>query len=190
LMQAMGGTIGLTSRVGRGTQAKVTVTLALGSDSPPESSFFVTQPAWMEGSGTGVQSEQSVRAAVQLRVLVVEDDRVQQLLLAAELEELGCKVDVAENGHLALKLWQKHRQPLVLTDCRMPVMDGMEFVKQLRVLPGGQQVMVIGTSADLDSADKALEAGMQRLLPKPLPRVLLADLVSSVMVQLSTRQIT
>jgi signal transduction histidine kinase len=190
LMQAMGGTIALTSRVGRGTQAKVTVTLAMGSDTPPESSFFVTQPAWLEGSGTGVRSEQSVRAAVQLRVLVVEDDRVQQLLLAAELEELGCKVDVAENGHLALQLWQKHRQPLVLTDCRMPVMDGMEFVKQLRVLPGGQQVMVIGTSADLDSADKALEAGMQRLLPKPLPRVLLADLVSSVMVQLSTRQIT
>jgi signal transduction histidine kinase/ActR/RegA family two-component response regulator len=189
LMQAMGGTIGLTSRVGRGTQAKVTITLARGSDSPPESSFFVTQPAWMEGSGTGVQSEQSVRAAAQLRVLVVEDDRVQQLLLAAELEELGCKVDVAENGYLALQLWQKHRQLLVLTDCRMPVMDGMEFVKQLRVLPGGQQVMVIGTSADLDSADKALEAGMQRLLPKPLPRVLLADLVSSVMVQLSTRQV-
>jgi signal transduction histidine kinase len=190
LMQAMGGTIGLTSRVGRGTQAKLTVTLAMGSNRPPESSFFVTQPAWMEGSGTGIRSEQSVRAAVQLRVLVVEDDRVQQLLLAAELEELGCKVDVAENGHLALQLWQKHRQPLVLTDCRMPVMDGMEFVKQLRLLPGGQQVMVIGTSADLDSADKALEAGMQRLLPKPLPRVLLADLVSSVMVQLSTRPIT
>ncbi len=189
LMLAMGGTISLTSRVGRGTQAKATITLARGSDQPPESSFFVTQPAWMEGSGTGVRSEQSVRAAVQLRVLVVEDDRVQQLLLAAELEELGCRVDVAENGHLALQLWQKHRHPLVLTDCRMPVMDGMEFVKQLRLLPGGQQVMVIGTSADLDSADKALEAGMQRLLPKPLPRVLLADLVSSVMVQLSTRTI-
>jgi signal transduction histidine kinase len=190
LMDAMGGTIALSSRVGRGTQAKVTITLALGSERPPESSFFVTQPAWMEGSGTGVQSEQSVRAAVQLRVLVVEDDRVQQLLLAAELEALGCKVDVAENGQLALQLWQKHRQFLVLTDCRMPVMDGMEFVKQLRLLPGGPQVMVIGTSADLDSAEKALEAGMQRLLPKPLPRVLLADLVSSVMVQLSTRQIT
>jgi signal transduction histidine kinase/CheY-like chemotaxis protein len=189
LMQAMGGTIQLSSRPGRGTQAKVVVTLARGSDSPPESSFFVTQPDWMEGSGTGVQSEQSVRAAVQLRVLVVEDDRVQQLLLAAELEALGCKVDIAENGDLALRLWHKHRQILVLTDCRMPVMDGVEFVRKLRELPGGQQVMVIGTSADLDSAERALEAGMQRLLPKPLPRVLLADLVSSVMVQLSSRPV-
>jgi signal transduction histidine kinase/CheY-like chemotaxis protein len=189
LVHAMGGTIGLTSRVGRGSQVKVVLALALGSQTPAESSFFATQPAWVDDSAAAAPSEQSLRAAAQLRVLVVEDDRVQQLLLAAELETLGCKVDVADNGQLALQLWQKHRQPLVLTDCRMPVMDGMEFVKALRKICGSHYPMVIGTSADLDSAEQALEAGMQRLLPKPLPRVLLADLVSSVMVQLSHRPV-
>nr|WP_259371876.1 response regulator [Caldimonas mangrovi] len=103
-----------------------------------------------------------------LRVLVAEDDRVQQILLSTHLEACGCTVDIAEDGFDALQMWQLHHHSLVITDCRMPRMDGYEFARTLRAEPGGDRVHLIGTSADTDDAPLALAAGMERLLQKPV----------------------
>lgn len=103
-----------------------------------------------------------------VRVLLVEDDRVQQLLVSTLLEREGCLVDIAEDGHEALVLWQEHHHTLVLTDCRMPRIDGYAFTRALRALPGGASVRVVGMSADTDDRPRALEAGMEALLGKPL----------------------
>ena len=103
-----------------------------------------------------------------LRVLVAEDDRVQQILLSTHLEACGCTVDIAEDGCDALQMWQEHHHRLVITDCRMPRMDGYEFARALRAEPEGDRVHLIGTSADADDAPLALAAGMERLLQKPV----------------------
>lgn len=112
-----------------------------------------------------------------VRVLLVEDDRVQQLLVSTLLEREGCLVDIAEDGHEALALWQEHHHTLVVTDCRMPRMDGYAFTQALRALPGGASVRVVGMSADTDDRPRALEAGMEALLDKPLS----ADVVARVL---------
>lgn len=110
------------------------------------------------------------------RVLVVDDDRVQQLLLTAHLEACGCVVDVADDGQEALQAWREHHHRLVMTDCRMPGMDGYALARALRAEPGGDRVVLIGTSADVDDAPLALQAGMARLLAKPVGREELAEL--------------
>lgn len=105
-----------------------------------------------------------------LRVLVVDDDRVQQLLLTTHLEAGGCVVDVADDGQEALDLWRAHHHRLVITDCRMPRMDGYELARTLRAESGASAVHVVGTSADTEDAPLALAAGMEQLLAKPVPR--------------------
>jgi CheY-like chemotaxis protein len=115
-----------------------------------------------------------------LRVLVAEDDRVQQILLSTHLEACGCTVDIAEDGADALEMWLQHRHRLVITDCRMPRMDGYEFARALRTEPGGDSVHLIGTSADTDDAPLALAAGMQRLLQKPVSGAEIAALCRAV----------
>lgn len=115
-----------------------------------------------------------------LRVLVAEDDRVQQILLSTHLEACGCMVDIAEDGVDALQMWQQHHHRLVITDCRMPRMDGYEFARALRAQPDGAQVHLIGTSADTDDAPLALAAGMERLLQKPVSGAEIAALCKAV----------
>ncbi|GIX25683.1 MAG: hypothetical protein KatS3mg122_2914 [Caldimonas sp.] len=112
-----------------------------------------------------------------VRVLLVEDDRVQQMLVSTLLEREGCIVDLAEDGQEALALWQEHRHQLVVTDCRMPRMDGYAFTRALRALPGGGSVTVVGMSADTDDRARALEAGMEALLDKPLSAEAVARLL-------------
>ncbi|AKJ31044.1 sensor protein rcsC [Caldimonas brevitalea] len=115
-----------------------------------------------------------------MRVLVAEDDRVQQLLLSTHLEANGCVVDIAEDGQDALEMWQAHHHRLVITDCRMPRMDGYEFARALRAHPGGAQVRLIGTSADSEDAPLALAAGMECLLQKPVPGAQIAALCAKL----------
>lgn len=110
-------------------------------------------------------------------MLLVEDDRVQQLLVSTHLERQGCTVDIAEDGEEGLALWSEHRHGLVVTDCRMPRMDGYAFARALRALPGGAAVRVVGMSADVDDRAKALEAGMEALLEKPLSTESVAQLL-------------
>jgi CheY-like chemotaxis protein len=115
-----------------------------------------------------------------LRVLVAEDDRVQQLLISTHLEACGCQVDVAEDGQEALALWREHHHVLVITDCRMPRMNGYDLARALRAEPGGQAVVLVGTSADVDDAPLARASGMERLIQKPLSAVDVARLCAQV----------
>lgn len=119
-------------------------------------------------------------AGVPLRVLVAEDDRVQQLLMTTHLEACGCQVDVAEDGDEALALWREHHHRLVITDCRMPRMNGYELARALRAEPGGQAVCLVGTSADIDDAALARASGMERLLQKPVSAAEVAALCASL----------
>jgi CheY-like chemotaxis protein len=129
---------------------------------------------------TQVRPPAPTAAQESLRVLVAEDDRVQQILLSTHLEACGCTVDIAEDGADALEMWLQHRHRLVITDCRMPRMDGYEFARALRTEPGGDSVHLIGTSADTDDAPLALAAGMQRLLQKPVSGAEIAALCQAV----------
>ncbi|MGH8580233.1 MAG: response regulator [Gammaproteobacteria bacterium] len=105
------------------------------------------------------------------RVLVVDDNRVNQQIAYGMLNRLGCKVEVAANGNLALEGLSRQSFDLVFMDCHMPEMDGYEATKRIRALEDAKaRVPIVAMTADVHQGIVAtcLAAGMDDYLPKPL----------------------
>ncbi|NWD68953.1 response regulator [Pseudomonas gingeri] len=112
-------------------------------------------------------SEKPTEFSLNLRLLVAEDNLINQLILRDQLEELGCSVVLAGDGIEALSLWGDTAFDMVLTDVNMPRMNGYELTEQLRRL--GCSLPIIGATANamLDEAERCLNAGMDHCLVKP-----------------------
>jgi CheY-like chemotaxis protein len=115
--------------------------------------------------------DRTVRLAA--RVLLVEDNAVNQDVAAAMVRELGCTTDVADNGCAALELMARQHYDAVLMDCQMPVMDGFVATAEIRrrERDGGYKrpIPVIALTADAFAGDRerCLDAGMSDYLAKP-----------------------
>lgn len=102
-----------------------------------------------------------------LHVLVAEDNVINQLILRDQLEELGCTVELACDGHEALQLCKASHFDVVLTDVNMPRVNGYELARELR--SQGCALPIIGATANAmrGEADLCLAAGMNHCLVKP-----------------------
>lgn len=103
-----------------------------------------------------------------LRVLLVEDNPINQLILRDQLETLGCIVELAIDGRQALTRWQTDAFDLVLTDVNMPHLNGYELARALR--QRGYRGPIIGATANAmhEENERCLAAGMNRCLLKPV----------------------
>ena len=116
------------------------------------------------------------------RVLVVDDDRSNSALVSSVLAGHGYVVDVAADGPAALKLIDKHPYSLAIIDYQMPGMNGVELFRAAREkqpeLPG----LFLTAYANINTVFPAIEAGIERVLSKPLNSVELirvaAELIS------------
>jgi PAS domain S-box-containing protein len=112
-------------------------------------------------------------------VLVVEDQKTNQMVALLILKEMGCRVKLAENGRMAIDMIQNNSFDVVLMDIHMPVMDGVKAVKELRnmniPLPS-----IIGLSAEAMEGDakKYISLGMDDYLTKPIDSALLYSKLS------------
>jgi signal transduction histidine kinase/DNA-binding response OmpR family regulator len=123
------------------------------------------------------------------RVLLAEDNVVNAKLAVRLLERLGCRVDVASNGHEALKMVQSIPFDLVFMDCQMPEMDGFEATRAIRAwevasrdgLSPGTQLPIIALTANAMQGDRerCLAAGMSDYITKPLSRADLARVLEA-----------
>ncbi|WP_206429740.1 response regulator [Pseudomonas chlororaphis] len=102
------------------------------------------------------------------RVLVIEDNPINQLVLKEQLEVLGCEVTLASDGREALMQWACGTFDLVLTDINMPGMDGHQLARQMRRI--GCAVPIVGATANTDpeEAARCLDSGMNLCLTKPV----------------------
>jgi PAS domain S-box-containing protein len=107
-----------------------------------------------------------------LRVLVVEDNLLNQRVVVRMLEKMGHVVDVANNGVVAVACVARRRYDAVLMDCQMPVMDGFEASREIRREQQGTDrhtpIIAITASAMTNDQTKCLEAGMDAYLRKPV----------------------
>ncbi len=103
------------------------------------------------------------------RILIVEDQRENQLLLQRLLEDAGFTVKVAQNGAEAIELFQSFRPHFIWMDRRMPVMDGLEAAQHIRSLDGGKEVRIaaVTASAFADQREEMLAAGLDDFVRKP-----------------------
>jgi len=103
------------------------------------------------------------------RILIIEDQRDNQLLLTLLMESIGLKVKVAENGEEGIRLFQHWHPHLIWMDRRMPVMDGVEATRRIRGLPGGKEVKIVAVTASafIEQRSELLNAGMDDFVRKP-----------------------
>ena len=107
------------------------------------------------------------------RVLLAEDNEVNQKVATRLLEKLGCRVDVVPDGHAAVAAWRSGRYDLIFMDCQMPELDGYDATREIRRLEAGSgHVPIIALTAHaMKGADRAcIEAGMDDYLTKPIDR--------------------
>jgi CheY-like chemotaxis protein len=126
-----------------------------------------------EGAGDVGKTEDSeqilIRVFAGTRLLLVEDEPINQLIAQDMLEQLGFIVSVANNGQEAVDQVRAERFDLILTDVQMPILDGPSAVRLIRTLPNGQTVPIIALTANAFQEDReiCLAAGMNDFLTKP-----------------------
>jgi CheY-like chemotaxis protein/HPt (histidine-containing phosphotransfer) domain-containing protein len=115
------------------------------------------------------------------RILLAEDNLVNQKVARGVLEKMNCRVDIANNGAEAVAAWESGQYHLILMDCQMPVMDGYQAAREIRRREGGvRRTPIIALTADaMKGADtQCREAGMDDYLTKPLDRQRLSEILA------------
>jgi CheY-like chemotaxis protein/anti-sigma regulatory factor (Ser/Thr protein kinase) len=165
-LDRIGGTINVTSEVGKGSTVTVKAPFAVSSDAPPVPNAAAVTPPKMPPA--------------QSRLLLVEDELITQEVLRGQFTRLGCEVTLAETVADALAAVREQDYDWVLTDIGLPDGDGIGLTRTLRADPRCQALPIIGHSAHIDAAgqQEALEAGMQEIHQKPLPEAERARLVA------------
>lgn len=121
-----------------------------------------------QGATLPVAARDAQPVRLGLHVLAVEDNPINRVILAEQLQALGCEVELAQDGIEALQQCSQHPFDLVVTDINMPRMDGHALARRLRA--DGNPVPVIGATANAtaEERDRCLASGMQGYLSKPI----------------------
>ena len=168
LTEGMGGSIGVDSTEGRGSRFWFELPLQATKEVTIESVAALPLPG-QPSRGSAARSE----SIVPPRLLLVEDNKINQRLALTLLGRLGYAVDLAENGREAVTAAGKERYALILMDMQMPEMDGLEATRQIRSLAGqNARTPIVALTANAMPSDREAchAAGMDDFLAKPFDR--------------------
>ncbi len=160
-----------------GSSAAGTSVEATAPRSPAEPMSVGTGAPWPPAAGTPVGIVEPAgpaatqAAAISLagrRILLVEDNAINQQIICGLLEETGLSIEVADNGRQAVDLFQARPQELILMDIQMPIMDGYEATRQIRALDPQVPIIALTANAFAEDIAKTRAAGMNAHLCKPI----------------------
>lgn len=166
LADMMDGNVSLKSEPGRGSIFSITLTLpisGLPGDTVksiyPEARQREVQPLFVDSANPPL-------------VLAVDDHPINRDLLARQIRLLGLRTETAENGKVALDMWQKGGYDLIITDCHMPEMDGYAFAREVRKIEATAslpRIPVVAWTANAlaEESNRCRDCGMDDLLVKP-----------------------
>jgi two-component system sensor histidine kinase/response regulator len=143
---------------------------------------MTVQPGTAADAPAAGPAPASSQPAVGPKILLVEDNPVNREVAVGMLESLGCTIDAAENGWLAIEAMNVTTYDAVLMDCQMPIMDGLTATAEIRrreQTSGAARVPVIALTANAMEGDRerCLAAGMDDFLSKPFAQQQLATLL-------------
>lgn len=155
LVNALGGTMGVTSRIGQGSTFSFQI--------PANSGTLPKNPPQTLNSN-------SCNAPIPLTILLVEDNAINQFVIIKLLEKQGYSADVADNGIMALAKVRAKSYDLILMDMQMPEMDGLETTVTIRQMQLPRQPRIVGLTANAfdTDRDKCMAAGMDGFVAKPI----------------------
>jgi signal transduction histidine kinase/CheY-like chemotaxis protein/HPt (histidine-containing phosphotransfer) domain-containing protein len=171
LTEAMGGTVDLQSTAGQGTRVEVVVPLMpdSGAQVDPQLAPETTKRVTSLPAGS--------------RVLVVEDQEVNRAIAVRVLEQAGAVVVTAVDGQEAVQIAASQSFDLIIMDCQLPILDGLEATRQIRAAERakGLHTRIVAVTAHATSTDRqhCLDAGMDDYLTKPTPRDTLLRVVQA-----------
>lgn len=164
LATLMGGEAGVESTPGAGSTFWFSARFAGGA-------VPANNPGPAASAGAGEESLRRLREQFPgTRVLVFEDEPINQEVISELMTQAGFSVSTAADGRAGLELARAERFDLVLMDVQMPVMDGLEATRLLRGLPGYADTPILALTAHAFSSDRlaCLDAGMDEFLTKPV----------------------
>ncbi|MEJ2118091.1 MAG: ATP-binding protein, partial [Alphaproteobacteria bacterium] len=159
-VQLMNGTIDVQSELGKGTVFRIELPVELAASTDVTS---WESDARME-EVCGLEPGQK-----EFRILIAEDNRLNQIIIMKLMNSVGINAKIAANGKECVEMFQEWQPHLIWMDRRMPVMDGIEATKNIRSLPGGDNVKIIALTASVFSEEVQilLDAGVDEYLRKP-----------------------
>lgn len=161
IVEMMDGEINVVSEKNIGTTFTFTVIMKKAKDSevPIPADYSI------------LEGKNDINYDSKLKILLVEDTKVNRMVFVKLLKIKGLSCDVAMNGEEAVRLCTDSNYDIIFMDCQMPVMDGYEATRQIRVAEGNRKhtVIVAMTAYAMEGdAEKCLEAGMDAYLSKPI----------------------
>ena len=168
LVEMMGGNIVLHSVAGQGSSFAVSV--VVGTVAPEDVPLALSALPAPPDTGAAGQAP--------LRMLLVEDNAINQEIALTMLEDSGYDPTPADNGRRALALWERYPFDVILMDCQMPEMDGFEATRRVRRMEAQQgrdrtPIIALTANAILGDRELCLDAGMDDYLAKPYTRAAL-----------------
>ena len=164
LVHLMGGTIGVDSTPGVGSLFWFTICCARSVQ--PSRVLSNTEEFLVN-----VPEPEEEALEIRGRILLAEDNMVNQEVTVGMLEHCGCQVDVVGDGQAAVEAYTLKAYDLVLMDCQMPIMDGLEATRGIRhhELQSGRHCPIVALTAHAQTSDRdaCLQAGMDDYLSKP-----------------------
>jgi CheY-like chemotaxis protein len=192
LAELMGGGISVHSMPGAGSEFVVTLPFSHGDANAAQS---LPAPAWQD-MAAGITAPAPPELSLEpdpatpdpqpaplhgLRLLLVEDHPLNQIVARGMLEHAGASVDVAENGQLAVERLRERSADydIVLMDVQMPVMDGFEATRHIRH-ELGLRLPILAMSAGVmqSEQERCIEAGMNDFIPKPVDVEQMLEIIS------------
>jgi signal transduction histidine kinase/CheY-like chemotaxis protein len=165
LVERMGGSISVRSDAGQGSAFTFNVR------AEPKDGFVERNPA-----------EARPTSQAELRILVAEDNRINQAVVSSMLKRAGHIVEIAENGQLAVEMLSASHFDLVLMDVHMPILDGFEATAQIRERDRRMDVhtplIALTANAMAGDRERCLSAGMDGYISKPVIRDVLLDTIA------------